>query len=241
MRAGKGRGRGSAASAAAKRAAEPEHADPWERVQVLGAWRRLHLLEGAPPAARAAQVELCGVEDEVERPRALIDLAWTEVRCGELGEARRALLEARWRLQAVPEMYRLQTRAFLTWHVGRLAARGGSTEALDDLLDDDAVGALLAQGTLQAAPRWRLEALRAVRSGRLEDIGPLAARCTSFQRWHLGVFLLECEGAVELAARTLREAGVDLAGMPALADARERLVRGRDEGAARVLQANVAY
>jgi len=225
----------------ARRAADPEHTDDWERIQVLGAWRRLHLLEGAPRAARAEQVQLYGAADEAERPRALIDLAWTEIRCGDLEAARRWLLAARRGLLAVPEMYRLQTRAFLAWHVGRLAARDDPTEELDDLLDDAAIGALLAEATLQAAPRWRLEALRAVRRGQLDDIGPLAARCTSFQRWHLGVFLLECDGAFELAARTLRDAEVDLAGMPALAEARERLASGWDEGAVRVLMTNVAY
>ena len=227
--------------AAAKRAAEADHGDPWERIQMLGAWRRLHLLEGAPEAARGVQTELCGVDDEVERPRALIDLSWTEIRCGELGAARRSLLAARGRLLAVPEMYRLQTRAFLAWHVGRLAARGGRVDGLADLLDDDAIGGLLAEPTLQAAPRWRLEALRAVRAGTIEEIGAIAARCTPFQRWHLGVFLLECSGLFEVAVGTLRQAGVDLTGMPILAGALERLELGREEEAVRVLQGNVAY
>lgn len=227
--------------AAARRAAEPEHTDDWERIQVLGAWRRLHLLEGDPRAARAVQRQLCAIADEAQLPRALVDLAWTELRCGELARARGALLEANAQLPGAPEVYRLQTRAFLTWLVGRLAALGGSVEDLGHLLDDDAIARLLDEPTLQAAPRWRLEALRAVRRGQLDALGPLAARCTPFQRWHLGVFLLECQGAREIALGALRGAGVDLAGMPALAEALDQLAEGPDEGAARVLRTNVAY
>lgn len=221
----------------ARRAAD-DHSDTWKQLQVRGAWRRLHLLNGAPLDARAEQRALLDItaDDPVEYPRVLVDLAFVETRCGELSAARDAFLAARDAIAGMPSFYAIQSRAFLAWHLARYARRGGDLAGLAEILSPPALDALLGDPRLQAAARWRVEAVRAET---IETLGVLAARVTDFQRWYLGAFLLEAPAAVELAGRLLATTAVDLSGMPVLEQAREELRAGRLEPS--VFLAHIAY
>ncbi len=209
----------------ARRAAS-DASDTWKQIQIRGAWRRLHLLSGSAEEARHEQGRLLEATegDALEGPRALLDLGFVETRCGDLHAARRALLGARDGIQAMPPIYALQSRAFLTWHVARFAKRGGDLAGLDDLLGEGALRLLLAEPQLQAAGRWRLQALRATSDA---EIDSLAEGLTSFQRWYLGVFLLESPETMGCAWKLLASSPLDLAGVPPLAQAREALREGQ--------------
>lgn len=212
-----------------RHALEPEHHILWERIQALGAWRRVYLIEGRDPEARAIQHALLPLVGEKELPRTLLDLAWVDLRCGYFEAARESLLRARGLTPGMEEVYRAQTLAFLTWYTGRLEIRWGVTGGLDglaDLLDGDAVGALIEAPALQPAGRWRLEALRGARARDVRALEELAERSAPFQRWHLATFLLEVSALRGVGLRLLREAEVDLSGMPELDEGRERLRRG---------------
>jgi hypothetical protein len=208
------------------RRARTDDTDTWKQLQVRGAWRRLHLLNGAPIEARIEQHAVLRItnDDPVEYPRALIDLAFTETRCGDMSAAWDAFLAARDAIAGMPEIYAVQSRAFLTWHLARFARRGGEMHDLAALLRPPALHALLNDPRLQAAARWRIEALRAETA---ESVSALAAQLTSFQRWHLGTFLLEVPAMSGVARELLASADVDLSGMPALAQGREALRAGR--------------
>lgn len=220
------------------RHAAADATDTWKQLQVRGAWRRLHLLNGAPLEARAEQRALLDItaDDPVEYPRVLVDLGFVETRCGDLPAARDAFLAARDAVAGMPPIYAVQSRAFLAWHVARYARRGGDLDGLAEILNPHALGALLDDPRLQAAARWRVEAVRAETIATLDA---LAARVTDFQRWYLGTFLLEAPAAVDLAGRLLATADVDLSGMPVLERAREELRAGRLDPA--VFLAHVAY
>jgi hypothetical protein len=199
----------------------------WERIQALGAWRRLHLLEGQPKEARAVQRSLVAAADEIERPRSLLDLGFVELRCGDLAAAARALVAARAVIPGMAPVYRVQSEAFLTWHVARLARAGGPVEGLHDLLLEDALDTLLSESHLQEAGRWRVRAIRAALARNGASIPALVADLLPFQRWYLGVFLLGDAEWREVGARALATSDVDLSGMPVLEHAREELRRGR--------------
>jgi hypothetical protein len=203
--------------------------EPWEQIQALGAWRRLHLLEGHPAEARDVQRRLVAVSDAIELPRSLLDLGFVELRCGDLPAAAAALREARVAIAGMDPVYRVQSQAFLTWHVARLARAGGSTSGLDDLLEQGALDALLAQPDLQAAGRWRLRTVRAARAGDEATLAQLTAELSPFQAWYAGVFLSEDARFQVVAARLLADAQVDLTGMPALDAARTALQSGGTE------------
>jgi hypothetical protein len=209
-----------------RHAVEPEHHILWERIQALGAWRRVYLLEGRDPEARDTQHMLLRLAGVKELPRSLLDIAWVELRCGNFAAARDSLLRARGLTAGMEEVYRVQTLAFLTWYTGRLEIRGGETEGLVDLLDADALGTLLDTPALQAAGRWRLEALQGARLRDVRALDELANRSEPFQRWHLATFLLELSELRGVGLRLLRDAEVDLGGMSTLQIARERLRRG---------------
>ncbi len=198
----------------------------WERIQALGAWRRLHLLEGSPEEAHTVQRELVEVADAVERPRALLDLGFVAVRCGDLGAATEALAAARGVIVGLAPVYRVQSEAFLAWHVARLVCAAGPVPGLDDLLDADALEARLAEAHLQDAGRWRLEAILAAGRSDLDALSALAVRLSPFQAWYLGVFLLERPGTSVFATECLASSRVDLSEMPHLARAREALCGG---------------
>jgi hypothetical protein len=210
---------------AARRAAADD-SDTWKQLQVRGAWRRLHLLNGAPLEARAEQRALLDItaDDPVEHPRVLVDLGFVETRCGELSAARDAFLAARDAIAGMPPIYAVQSRAFLAWHLARYDRRGGDLDGLAEILSPHALDALLGDPRLQAAARWRVETVRAETIATLDA---LAARVTDFQRWYLGAFLLEAPATVELAGRLLATADVDLSGLPVLEQAREELRAGR--------------
>jgi hypothetical protein len=204
------------ASKHAARAMEEDHPHPWERIQILGAWRRLYLLEGEPERAREAQHALLSSADEPERPRAFLDLAFTELRCGDFDAAAEALRAARVTLSSQATTYQLQSTAFLAWYAARLARRSGLSHGFDEVLAPAALDRLLAE--LQPAARWRIEAVRA--SDDVDALARLADRVTPFQRWYLGVFLLEVPETRDLARSILSTAAVDLSEMPELANAR---------------------
>lgn len=222
-------------SAAARHAAA-DATDTWKQIQVRGARRRLHLLEGAPREARAEQRALVEItaDDPMECPRVLIDLGFVETRCGDLPAARAAFLTARAAIEGMPPVYALQSRAFLVWHLARNARRGGDLAGLDDLLSTRNLDDLLADARLQTAGRWRVEAVRADTTQRLEA---LAAHLTPFQQWYLGVFLLELQATMEFGARLLATADVDLSGMPILQRAQEELRAGRLDPAVFIMHA----
>lgn len=199
----------------------------WERIQALGAWRRLHLLEGQPEEARAVQRSLVAAADEIERPRALLDLGFVELRCGDLAAATQALVAARAAIPRMAPVYRVQSEAFLTWHVARLARAGGPVESLHDLLLEDALDTLLSEPHLQEAGRWRLRAVRASLSGDVASLSALAGDLLPFQRWYLGIFLLGSPGNRDIAAQILAPNDIDLSGIPDLAAARSDLRAGR--------------
>lgn len=224
----------------ARRALEEDHCDLWERIQVWGAWRRLHLLEGTPDKAREVQQILLDAADEAERPRALLDLGFVELRCGALQPAAEALRAARHAIEGLPRIYRVQSQAFLSWHVGRLARLGGEISGLEDLVDRTVVDALLGVPTLQEAGRWRLEVVRGARGGDLESLATLASRLRPFQAWYCGVYLLDAAESRELGFAVLQGAEVDLGGLPELAEARERLRRG-EAVPAEVFRGRAAY
>lgn len=208
------------------RSAADDPEELWDHIQVMGAWRRLRLLEGRAEDARTVQRGLLQVTDEVERPRVLIDLGFVELRCGDLVAAGDVFRAARTEIRTMAPIYRLQSEAFLTWHVARLANRGGRLAGLEDLLGASALDALIAHPRLEAAGRWRARAVRALRA---EDRGAMTAlrrELTAFQRWYLGVFLLECE-MQDFARETLAAVDADLSGMPMLAQARVDLRAGR--------------
>lgn len=221
------------------RHAATDATDTWKQLQVRGARRRLHLLTGAPLDARAEQRALLDVsaDDPVECPRVLVDLGFVEMRCGDLPAAREAFLAARGAIAGMPLIYAVQSRAFLAWHVARYARRGGDLNGLADVVDPQALDALLGDPRLQAAGSWRVEAVRAATSEAL--LSALAARLTDFQRWYLGAFLLEVPAAVDLAGRLLATTDIDLSGMPVLQSARDELRAGRLDPA--VFLAHAAY
>lgn len=204
--------------------------DTWKPIQVRGAWRRLHLLNGAPKEARKQQLSLLEVtaDDRLEHPRALVDLGFVETRCGDLDAAQRAFLAGHEAIEGMPPIYALQSHAFLVWHLARYALRGGDLEGLADLLVPRRLDALLADPQLQAAGRWRVEAVRAGASDALDS---LAGRLTPFQRWYLAVFLLETPATDERAQSLLALSSLDLSGMPVLAKAQEDLRAGHFEPA----------
>lgn len=218
-----------------------DHPDALERVQLLGAWRRLHLLEGNLDAALDVQRRVVAIADGAERPRALLDLAWVQMRRGALDDAVRNLVDARHTLERAEPIYRLQTVGFLTWYTARLELAGRSEPALADLLDPRAIDALLAAPALQAPPRWRLRAVRAARSGDAAAVAEHVAACTPFQRWHTGVYLLDVPDGEPFGREALVGAAVNLAEMPPLAEARARLARGPDRQAAAVVGRHTAY
>lgn len=209
----------------ARRAVE-NPGDSWKQIQVLGAWRRLHLLCGEPAAALKVQHNLLDAtsDDPLERPRALLDLGFVQTRCGDLAAAREAFRAGREAVTSMPEIYGLQSRAFLVWHLTRYARRGGDMQDFREVVERSTLDALLANPKLQAAARWRVEA---VRTSEPETLHALAARLTDFQRWVLGVFLLESQNTHEVASSVLAAVDVDLSGMPALESAREELRSGR--------------
>jgi hypothetical protein len=208
------------------RHAAADAADIWKQIQVRGAWRRLHLLEGAPREAREEQRALVEItaDDPVECPRVLLDLGFVETRCGDLPAARGAFLAAHQAIAGMPPVYALQSRAFLAWHLARFARRGGDLAGLGDLLSARGLDELLGDVRLQTAGRWRVKVVRAATNECLEA---LAAELTPFQRWCLGVFLLDLPATMDLAGRLLATADVDLSGMPVLERAREELRAGR--------------
>jgi hypothetical protein len=213
------------------RAREPEHADAGERMHVLGAWRRLLLLEGDPILARATQRELLPLADGPERARALLDLAWTELRCGDADTAIAVLCAV---LPSLPEqapLLRLQSRGFLAWYAARASDFGARLDPqLNALLAVEMLDALLAEPGLQAAARWRVAALRAVRTDDHDALDRLARGCTPFQRWHLGVFVLRTP-LRDAGMALLRDAEVDLGGHAVLEDARAALRAAVDSDA----------
>jgi tetratricopeptide (TPR) repeat protein len=208
----------------ARRALEDAE-EPWEHIQVLGAWRRLHLLEGRPEEAREMQRRLMAVVDSVETPRAYLDLGFVELRCGDLKAAGRALGEARSRISALPPVYRLQSEAFLSWHAARLGAFPG----LEELLVPATIAEKLGASELQEAGRWRLRAVKAVVEGDLGALQALAADLQPFQRWYLGVFLLPRTATRELAMEIFKTSDLDLSEMPVLEQARAEARAGRGD------------
>ena len=86
---------------------------------------------------------------------------------------------------------------------------------------------LLGDPSLQDAPRWRIEALLAVQAGDGETLRALARRCTPFQRWYLGVFLVEVERARPIGLACLASSEVDLSAMPALQVLQARIRDGQ--------------
>ncbi len=218
----------------------------WDRMQMLGSWRRLHLLEGNPGEAERLQAELLRIAPGHERPRALLDLGWSQVRSGDLGGARLALSTARAELHKQAAVYQLQSRAYLAWYVGRLLLRGGSIEGLTDMIAVDAINALLAESDLQRAGRWRLRALRAAVVRSVADLDALLTpepdgETTNFQRWQIGAFLLEVDWARDVAGAALSSANVDLSRIPELENAVGRLREGWDADAAAAVTARGVY
>jgi hypothetical protein len=221
------------------RAVEPAHPNDWERMQVLGAWRRLHLLDGSPAQARDVQLALLQLTDAGERHRALLDLGLVELRHGDLDAAARALFAARREIEGLPSVYGVQSTAFLAWHVGRLVARGGNATGLDDLLDATALDPLIEHPRLQDAGRWRLRAVRAALARDESTLSSLASELSVFQGWYLGVFLLESPATQDIGLRILAESHLDLSGMPVLLCGRQELRAGRPDPA--VFLARAAY
>jgi hypothetical protein len=246
-------------SGPAAHAAAASNPDAWARLQLLGSRRRLLLLDGAPDAARVVQEEILPLAEGPERGRALLDLALVALKQGDGETAARALHAAEGALAEAPPNQALQGRAFLAWYAGRLALAGHAGVAAR-LAAPDTIAALLADPALQSAPRWRLEALQAACALPAEAghaaLRALAAGCSPFQRWYLAVFLLEFAAARDadggggllraLAAPLLADDPPDLAHMPALANARDRVVAavraGRcDSDAERIVRGLGAY
>ena len=225
----------------AKHAADPDCGRAWDRIQLLGSWRRLHLLEGDAIAAMRVQRELVALAEGDQLPRALLDLGWSCIRCGELSTASEALLQARVAIAETGGVYRVQSIAFLTWYAGRLAFRGGDVTGLDDSIALPHIDAVLADPSLQAAGRWRLSALRAALNRSDTELMTLVNACTEFQKWQVGAFLLELDWVQELGRHCLASARVDLSRAPALADAASRLASGPDADAVAVVVARSVY
>ncbi|MBK9371997.1 MAG: hypothetical protein IPN01_37850 [Deltaproteobacteria bacterium] len=218
--------RGFLESSVASRAAEAAHQHDWERTQALGAWRRLYLLEGEPARAREVQQTLLELADEAERHRALLDLGFVALRDGDLAACADALLAARRAIVGLPGVYGVQSQAFLTWHAARLMSRGGPMTGLGDLLEPEALNALAQAPKLQVAGRWRVRGLHAALTHDRDALAALAAELAPFQRWTLGVFLLESSETREIAAKLLASVDLDLSEMPALAAAHAQLRAG---------------
>lgn len=225
----------------ARHAADPDGGRAWDRIQLLGSWRRLHLLEGDAEAARRVQTELLALAQGDQLPRALLDMAWTCIRCGDLETARDALRQGRMAIEETAGVYRVQSLAFLTWYVGRLVVRGGDVGGLDDLLALPSLDAVLADTSLQAAGRWRLAALRAVLARSTSELASVINDGEDFQRWQVGAFLLEVDWARDLGRLAHASATVDLSRSPALSDAVARLAGGWDAEAAAVLVSRGVY
>lgn len=225
----------------AKQAADPDYPRAWDRIQVLGSWRRLHLLEGDAEAARRIQSELLALAEGDQLPRALLDMGWTCIRCGDLPAAKDALRQARVAIDETGGVYRVQSIAFLTWYVGRLLIRGGDVGGLDDLLALPSLDAMLADASLQAAGRWRMAALRAVLARSSSELASVINDSADFQKWQVGAFLLEVDWARDLGRRAHASATVDLSHSPAHSDAVVRLAGGWDAEAAAVLVSRGVY
>jgi hypothetical protein len=225
-----------------RHAGDADCADPWMRIQVLGAWRRLHLLEGAPERAREEQRKIVELAEGPEVPRSYLDLAWTSIRCGDLNEARLALCNARSMIQEVPTTYRLQTQAFLAWYAGRLVLRGGAATGLEDLIHPATLDRLLAEPSLQPAARWRARGMRAALIADWRDAEDLVHSCSPFQRWYLGLFFLDIAGARHIALVCLSGEIPDLSEAPDPASARDAfLASPADEQAVTTLRQRAVY
>lgn len=177
-----------------ERMAAESEGDDRRRVWIgcLGGLRRLHLLLGEEGNAVEVQRELLRWSPEPERARTLGDLGECLRRLGRHDEAAASLAEG-WRaLRGIHlPTYRLQTEAFLTVFLGRLALDRGEAVDRERLLG--------LHGSLpdRSAARWRLlqlhhhAGLRQGEAGAWEAlVEALEASQGTFLRWQAMLGLL---------------------------------------------------